>query len=89
MGGIRQWAVDGLENAPKMKQGEESLRGFIPFTVTCVADLFRLIFLFLPYFGGISNCLNKFNMPKTPYLHTLALTKFLLECIKQPIRWGG
>ena len=29
--------------------------------------------------GGVFNCLNKFNKPKTPYLCTLALTKFLLE----------
>jgi hypothetical protein len=31
------------------------------------------------YSGGVFNCLNKFNKRKTPYLCTLALTKFLLE----------
>jgi hypothetical protein len=38
------------------------------------------------YYGGIFNCLNKFNKP---YLHTLTLTEFLLEFINQPIRLGG
>jgi hypothetical protein len=41
------------------------------------------------YFGGVFNRVNKFNEPKTPYLLTLALSKFLLEFTKQPIRSGS
>jgi hypothetical protein len=77
-----------LENPRRMKRDSGKIRGFIPGTVN-LADLSPLLCRFLVYFGGIFNCINKFNEPKMPYLLTLALTKFLLEFITQPIRSGS
>jgi hypothetical protein len=79
-----------LENPQRMKHDRVKIRGFIPGTVILrLADLLLSLCRFLVYFGGVFNCLNKFNEPKTPYLLTFALTKFLLEFIIQPIRSGG
>ncbi len=77
-----------MENPRRMKRDSGKIRGFIPGTVN-LADLSLLLCRFLVYFGGIFNCINKFNEPKTPYLLTLALTKFLLEFITQPISSGS
>ncbi len=85
---LKKWVGDGLENPRRMKRDSGKIRGFIPGTVN-LADLLLSFCRFLVYFGGIFNCLNKFNEPKMPYLLTLTFTKFLLEFITQPIRSGS
>jgi hypothetical protein len=73
-----------------MKRDAWTFGRFIPGSVSSVADLFHTLWWFLVYSGGVFNCLNKYNEPKTPYLCTLALTKFFVGIfITQPIRLGG
>ncbi len=59
-------ASDGLENPRRMKREDDKLRGFIPYTVSSVADLFPSLLWFLVRSGGVFNCLNKFNKPYCP-----------------------
>ncbi len=40
---VIKWVGDGLENPRRMKREDDKLRGFIPDTVSSVADLFPLL----------------------------------------------